>query len=98
WRILDELVQALPEAQRRCVQMYFWEGLSQTEIGRRLGIKRQSVSDYLKRAEARLRQYLEAYPMAEEVRANIADKGVSETACVFTKGEGGHVAAEISAA
>lgn len=42
--LLEEAFQSLTEAQRRVVYLFFYKDLSQTEIGRRLGLPQRKVS------------------------------------------------------
>lgn len=42
--LLDEALQSLTEAQRRVIYLFFYKDLSQTEIGRRLGLPQRKVS------------------------------------------------------
>jgi RNA polymerase sigma-B factor len=52
---LDPLLDQLPRRQRQVVQMRFFEGLTQSEIARRLGISQMQVSRLLTRSVAQLR-------------------------------------------
>ncbi|PSO10847.1 MULTISPECIES: RNA polymerase sigma factor [unclassified Sphingobium] len=49
-RRIDALLAAMPERPRQVFRMHRLEGLGFAEIGRRLGLKRQTVHDYMMRA------------------------------------------------
>src|SRR3954449_2514042 len=51
---LSRALNALPERERALVRLRFEEDLSQSEIGRRLGISQMNVSRLLRRALARM--------------------------------------------
>src|SRR3954470_15388356 len=51
---LSRALNALPERERQLVRLRFEEDLSQSEIGRRLGISQMHVSRLLRRALARM--------------------------------------------
>jgi RNA polymerase sigma-B factor len=51
---LSRALNALPERERDLVRLRFEEDLSQSEIGRRLGISQMHVSRLLRRALARM--------------------------------------------
>ena len=52
--LLSRALKALPERERALVQLRFEEDMSQSEIGRRLGISQMHVSRLLRRALARM--------------------------------------------
>jgi RNA polymerase sigma-B factor len=52
--LLSRALRALPERERALVRLRFEEDLSQSEIGRRLGISQMHVSRLLRRALARM--------------------------------------------
>jgi RNA polymerase sigma-B factor len=52
---LDPLLEQLPHRQRQIVQLRFFDGLTQSEIARRLGISQMQVSRLLTRSVAQLR-------------------------------------------
>jgi RNA polymerase sigma-B factor len=52
---LDPLLKRLPNRERQVVQLRFFEGLTQSEIARRLGISQMQVSRLLNRSVAQLR-------------------------------------------
>lgn len=49
--LLDFYGTLLTDKQRECLEMYYNEDLSQTEIAERFGITRQGARDFLVRAE-----------------------------------------------
>ena len=52
---LDPLLERLPHRQRQVVQLRFFDGLTQSEIARRLGISQMQVSRLLTKSVAQLR-------------------------------------------
>ena len=52
---LDPLLEQLPHRQRQIVQLRFFDGLTQSEIARRLGISQMQVSRLLTKSVAQLR-------------------------------------------
>jgi RNA polymerase sigma-B factor len=54
---LDPLLAQLPSRQRQVVQLRFFEGLTQSEIARRLDISQMQVSRLLTRSVAQLRSF-----------------------------------------
>lgn len=48
------LNQELTKRQRDCVQLYFYEGLTEEETGLRLGITKSTVCRHLQKAKKRL--------------------------------------------
>lgn len=50
--VVDDLLQALPERQRRIVVLRFWGGLSQQQIADRVGCSQMHVSRLLRRSLA----------------------------------------------
>jgi RNA polymerase sigma-B factor len=54
---LDPLLRQLPARQRQVVHLRFFEGLTQSEIARRLGISQMQVSRLLTRSVAQLRSF-----------------------------------------
>ena len=59
---LDPLLQQLPTKQRQVVELRFFEGLTQSEIARRLGISQMQVSRLLTRSVAQLRSFAKVPP------------------------------------
>lgn len=57
---LAPLVQALPEIQRVCLQLFYWEDRSVSEVAAMLGLPENTVKTHLHRGRARLRQALQA--------------------------------------
>jgi RNA polymerase sigma-B factor len=55
---LGPLLAALPERERRILMLRFFGGLTQSEIGDRIGISQMHVSRLLSRTLARLRRHL----------------------------------------
>ncbi|HEY9072917.1 MAG TPA: sigma-70 family RNA polymerase sigma factor [Desulfobaccales bacterium] len=60
-RRLEELLNALPENQRRALVLKRFAGLSYQEIGEELGLSSQAVDGLLKRARHTLKQALQDY-------------------------------------
>ena len=48
----------LTQRQRQCLDLYYFQGLTQEETGRRLGVTAATVSRHIKRARERLQQVL----------------------------------------
>lgn len=59
---LDPLLHQLPAKQRHVVELRFFEGLTQSEIARRLGISQMQVSRLLTRSVAQLRSLAKVPP------------------------------------
>jgi RNA polymerase sigma factor (sigma-70 family) len=57
--LVGEAVRALPDRQRDCVLLHYFERLSDTETAEHLGISPGSVKTHLHRARAALRPTLE---------------------------------------
>ena len=57
-RMLRVMEQELTEKQKAYLSAYYFEELSPTQIARRYGIHRSTVTHTLRRAEDRLRRYL----------------------------------------
>ena len=51
---LDALLETLDDRDRMIVQLYYREELTQTEIGRRLGLSQMHISRLLRQATAQL--------------------------------------------
>jgi len=49
-------LQSLTGKQYQCIQLYYWEDLSQNKIGEWLGVTRQTVSQHLEYAYSKLRR------------------------------------------
>jgi RNA polymerase sigma-70 factor (ECF subfamily) len=60
-RRLEELLNTLPENQRRALVLKRFAGLSYQEIGEELGLSSQAVDGLLKRARQTLKQALQDY-------------------------------------
>ena len=52
---LQQAVQSLSELQRKVVYLFFYKDLSQTEIGKRLGLPQRKISRIMARAVKNLR-------------------------------------------
>lgn len=73
-RLLDIYGPLLTEKQRRCLDMYFNEDLSLSEIGDELSISRQGAYDMLNRASKALENYetrLSLLARSEQIRRDI---------------------------
>lgn len=64
-RLTREILAALPEAQRRTIEMYFFEGLSFKEIAQRRHENFANVRHHYYRGLERLRSYLQAAVVEE---------------------------------
>jgi RNA polymerase sigma-70 factor, ECF subfamily len=62
---LAALVRALPEAQRACLQLFYWEDRSVTEVAAMLGLPDNTVKTHLHRARARLKDALAAQGLGD---------------------------------
>lgn len=62
---LDPLLRQLPLRQRQVVELRFFEGLTQSEIARRLGISQMQVSRLLTRSVAQLRSLAKVSPTGD---------------------------------
>jgi len=61
--LLDSLLAPLSEHQRRVIRMSFVEGLSQLEIGRRLGVSQMCISRLLAKSLRHMRKHARAQAM-----------------------------------
>ncbi|MCB0637390.1 MAG: RNA polymerase sigma factor, partial [Lewinella sp.] len=59
---LHALLATLPAEQRRCLELFYWEGLSYREIAARTGFAEKQVKSYLQNGKRQLRQRWEASP------------------------------------
>ena len=59
-----QAIERLPEAQRRAIELAFWQGMTQHEVAHALGIPEGTVKSRLRLAQAKLRDWLE--PLALE--------------------------------
>jgi RNA polymerase sigma-B factor len=64
--ILAPMLDGLPPRQRQIVHLRFFEGLTQSEIARRLGISQMQVSRLLTRSVAQMRSVGRA-PASEDI-------------------------------
>ncbi len=55
--LLDFYGQLLTDSQYRCMDMYYNQDLSLTEIAEELGISRQGAHDFIRRGRAALNEY-----------------------------------------
>jgi RNA polymerase sigma-B factor len=63
--LLTSLLAPLTERQRRVIEMSYVEGLSQMEIGRRLGVSQMCVSRLLAKSLGQMRQHARAQARRE---------------------------------
>ena len=56
--IVELLDRVLTERQREVVEMYFWMGMTQEQISEKLGLSRQTVTDYVQNSLEKLRIYI----------------------------------------
>ncbi len=56
--IVELLDEVLTERQRQVIQMYFWDEMTQEEIGKELGIAQKNVSTNSQNALEALRGYI----------------------------------------
>lgn len=56
-RLFDLYGGLLTDKQRDCLNMYFYDDLSLSEISEEMGVSRQAVHDLLKRVEQTLEKY-----------------------------------------
>lgn len=50
------LERELTPRQRECVELYYYQGLTMEEVGKRLGIGKATVCRHLQKSEARLQR------------------------------------------
>lgn len=62
--LLRQLVDALPQAYRSCLTLYYFEELSVTEVATMLGLPEGTVKTHLHRARQALHQLLEQRDLA----------------------------------
>ncbi len=55
-KTLDEALHSLAPGYLICIQMYYWDGLSPSQIARKLGISRQAVAQRLTSALSIIRE------------------------------------------
>ena len=63
--VLHRLVEALPDTQRRCITLFYFEERSVTEAASMLGLPEGTVKTHLHRARAALLRALQALGLAE---------------------------------
>lgn len=66
--LYDFYGELLPEKQQQLFRLHHQDDLSLSEIGEELGITRQGVHDFLRRAENRLRACEKTLGLAEKFR------------------------------
>ena len=57
-RLVTDLIDALPEAQRTAIYLYYYEGCSVRETAAAMGVNPSTVQTWLQRARTRLRRTL----------------------------------------
>jgi RNA polymerase sigma-70 factor, ECF subfamily len=65
-RLATEALDALPDVQRKTIEMFFFEGLSLKEIAKQRNETLSSVRHHYYRGLERLRSYLESRPQSEQ--------------------------------
>jgi RNA polymerase sigma-70 factor (ECF subfamily) len=65
-RLATEALEALPDAQKQTIEMFFFEGLSLKEIAQRRNEKFSNVRHHYYRGLERLRSYLENRPQRKQ--------------------------------
>ena len=70
--LVRALREDVTEKQRRCLLMYYGDGLNMREIGERLGVDKSTVSRNIKRGEKRLQRCLR-YGAAALLRGSFSD-------------------------
>lgn len=58
--LLEQSLEALTELQRKVVYLFFYKDLSQTEIGKRLGLPQRKISDIIARSTKNLARMMRA--------------------------------------
>jgi RNA polymerase sigma-70 factor, ECF subfamily len=74
-RLTSEVLEALPEAQRQTIKMFFFEGLTLKEIADRRREKFSNVRHHYYRGLERLRSYLENGPQRESAGPSVVPLG-----------------------
>ena len=74
-RLASEALVALPEAQRRTIEMYFFEGLTLKEIAQQRNEKFSNVRHHYYRGLERLRSYLRGGPERPGTRPSVVPLG-----------------------
>ncbi len=64
--LANEALDALPDAQRKTIEMFFFEGLSFKEIANRRNESLSSVRHHYYRGLERLRSYLDKRPQTDQ--------------------------------
>ena len=54
--IAELLDEVLTDRQKQVVQMYFWDGMTQKKIGKKLGLDRVTVTQYIQNSLEKLRK------------------------------------------
>ncbi len=73
-QVLRAIISKLSPAQRAVVRLYFWEGLTQVQVGEKVGITQQTVSTHLDRAIVKIRSQL-----LEAIKNDVASKSVAKS-------------------
>ena len=71
-RLANEALDALPDAQRKTIEMFFFEGLSFKEIAKRRNESLSSVRHHYYRGLERLRSYLDSRPQSDQLAKQLA--------------------------
>lgn len=71
-RLMSEALEALSDAQRQTIQMFFFEGLDFKEIARRRNEKFSNVRHHYYRGLLHLRSHLQGVPQGENARPAVA--------------------------
>lgn len=71
-RLMSEALEALSDAQRQTIQMFFFEGLDFKEIARRRNEKFSNVRHHYYRGLLQLRSHLQGVPQGENARPAVA--------------------------
>jgi RNA polymerase sigma-70 factor (ECF subfamily) len=74
-RLTREVLEILPEAQRRTIEMFFFEGLTFAEISERRNEKFSNVRHHYYRGLEQLRSYLENGLEPKRARPSIVPLG-----------------------
>lgn len=70
--LLARALRSLPDDEQRLLMWAYADGITQREIGARLGLSKQQVNGKIDRARDKLRRCLEALAESAEQRASVA--------------------------